>query len=263
MSNESRAMGKVIDLSCDLGEATSAVELEVEDRIWPLITSANIACGGHVGDPLSMRRAVQQAMQNGVAIGAHPSYPDRENFGRRSMRLDDAALAATLHVQLDSLTAAVELEGGVLTHVKPHGALYNDAHHDSALARIIVSVCVARGRLAIVTSPGSAVAAEAALVGCPVIIEGFADRRYRPDGSLQPRGEATALLDDFDQAAEQASSLANRSRVCASDGTEIDVRCDTICIHSDMPGSAERLTNLRQRLEREGFRFQSPHPRIL
>ncbi|HVT04098.1 MAG TPA: 5-oxoprolinase subunit PxpA [Thermoanaerobaculia bacterium] len=254
---------RAIDLSCDLGEATTPEELAIEEKIWPLITSANIACGGHVGDTASMTRAAREAMRHDVAIGAHPSYPDRENFGRKSMRLGASALTAALHAQLDALTEAVDGEGGVLTHIKPHGALYNDAYHDADLAKTIVSVCIRRkGSLAIVTSPDSAVAAEAARAGCPVIIEGFADRRYRPDGSLQPRGEATALILDFEEAASQASMLAHGGRVRAADGSAIEIPCHTICIHSDMPGAPERLTRLRDRLQHEGFTFQSLHHRV-
>ncbi len=233
-----------IDLSCDLGEAIDAPSLAVEAAIWPLITSSNIACGGHVGDDDSMRRSVRLALQHGVLIGAHPSYPDREHFGRKSMQLDSATLATALDEQLSALSRIINEEGGDLSHVKPHGALYNDAHHDLEVARIIVAICLER-QLALVASPGSAVEREAHRAGCSVIREGFADRRYRSDGSLQPRSEVGALILDFDEAVAQALLLATHQTVIASDGGEIELPCQTICVHSDMPGAPERLTRIR------------------
>jgi len=251
---------KTIDLSCDLGEALSEHDLEVEDSLWPLITSANIACGGHVGDPDSMRRAVRNALRHGVAIGAHPSYPDRVNFGRKSMQMGEAVLKAALHSQLSGFATIVAEEGGALLHAKPHGALYNDAHQNAALARIIALTCAdVDGRaLAIVTSPGSAVQTEATLLGGDVILEGFADRRYMPDGSLQPRSDRGSLILDFGEAASQGVLLAGRGVVIAVNGAEVEVPCRTICVHSDMTGARERLLAIRSRLERDGFTFAAP-----
>lgn len=227
-----------IDLSCDLGEASDAESLAVEDAIWPLITSANIACGGHTGDEMSMRRAVRLALTHGVAIGAHPSYPDREHFGRRSMTIGPEALRAALREQIAALARIAAEEGAAVTHVKPHGALYNDAHRDVALAAVIIDVCAGAGA-AVVASTGSAVEREARTRRCGMILEGFADRGYRGDGSLQPRAETGALLLDFDAAAAQAVTLARS--------------CETICIHSDMPGAVGRLTRIRAALIEAGF----------
>ena len=243
-----------IDLSCDLGEASDADAVDVETRIWPRITSANIACGGHAGDEATMRSAVQLALAHGVAIGAHPSYPDRENFGRRSMKIGREQLRAALLRQLDDLARVSAREGGVVRHVKPHGALYNDAHHDAAVARVIVDACRVSS-LALVVSHGSALEREAKAAGCRVILEGFGDRRYRSDGSLQPRGEAGALLLDPDEAAAQAVSLARSSRAATADGTTVMVPCETICIHSDMDGAVDRLERIRAALQAAGFSF--------
>lgn len=246
-----------IDLSCDLGEATDDTSLELEARIWPLITSANIACGGHVGDEASMRAAVRNAIANEVTIGAHPSYPDREHFGRQSLAIAEDALHAALTSQLQGLDAIAASEGGKLAHAKPHGALYNDAHRDSALAAVIVDVCLAR-QLAVVASPGSAVEREALARGCRVILEGFADRRYRSDGSLQPRSERDSLILDLNDAAMQAVRLAKGKTIVAADGREIHVECETICIHSDLDGALERLQKIRTMLEACGVAIAAP-----
>lgn len=241
-----------IDLSCDMGESSDAESLAVEEAIWPLITSANIACGGHAGDDASMRRAVRRALAHGVAIGAHPSYPDREHFGRKSMDIGREALSAALREQIRALAVIAAEEGAAVKHVKPHGALYNDAHQDPVLAQAIVEVCSEAGA-AIVASAGSAVERVARDRGCRVILEGFADRRYRGDGSLQPRGEEGSLLLDISAAAAQAVRLAQSAPITAAGATTVNVPCETICIHSDMPGAVARLTRIRAALTDAGF----------
>jgi 5-oxoprolinase (ATP-hydrolysing) subunit A len=217
----------VIELSCDLGE----MEPEKERPIWPMIDAANVACGGHAGDATTMREAAESAARLGVIFGAHPSYPDRENFGRRSMRMDPDALRRTLIEQITTL-----LSFGRVRRVKPHGALYNDAHHDRALADVIVqAIRDVDPTMALVAIDSSQMAAAARAAGLTVIREAFADRGYRPDGSLVPRSEAGALL-SVEESAEQALRF----------GKSPDV--DTICIHADMEGSIERLRAIRQRL---------------
>lgn len=232
----------MIDLSCDLGEASDAAQQRVEDALWPLITSANVACGAHAGDERTMRHAAALARRHGVRIGAHPSYPDRENFGRRSIAIEPGVLHQSLQEQIEQLSAIV----GTLTHIKPHGALYNDAHHDQSLARTIADVVAGFGKLAIVCPPESALFRAAGEKGLPRIAEGFADRCYRADGSLVPRSLPDALLLDVNEAAEQALSLAKQGRF------------STLCIHSDMENSVERLRAIRSRLEAEGFSFGPP-----
>jgi len=221
----------VIDLSADLGEGAPG-----EDEIWPLIDSANVACGGHVGDEASMRDAAARAREHGVKLGAHPSYPDRENFGRVSLSMPPAELRASLVAQLDALRAFAPLH-----HVKPHGALYNDAHKDRALAEVIID---AIGDLAIVCSDSSQMAFAARAKGLRVIREAFADRRYEPDGSLMSRKLAGSLL-TVGEAAAQARLLAREGAVIARDGTRIAVPFDTICIHADMEHAVERLRAIR------------------
>ncbi|MCU1350762.1 MAG: LamB/YcsF family protein [Acidobacteria bacterium] len=222
----------MIDLSADLGEGAPG-----EDEVWPLITSANVACGGHVGDEASMLDAVRRAREYGVRIGAHPSYPDRANFGRKSMSMSASALFSALRQQIDALGAIA----GELHHVKPHGALYNDAHRDSALAGIVVE---AIGGLAIVCSDTSQMAAAARAAGKPVIREAFADRRYQPDGSLVSRSIAGSLL-SVDEAAAQAELLVNEAVAIACDGSRVPIAFDTICVHADLEGASARLRAIR------------------
>lgn len=214
-----------------------------EDDIWPLITSANVACGGHTGDAASMAHAARRARELGVTLGAHPSYPDRENFGRKSMAMAPAALRASLVAQIKALRDIAPLK-----HVKPHGALYNDAHRDVVRAAIIIEAMTEiDADLAIVCPDSSAMATAARANGVRVIREAFADRRYNPDGSLVSRAEPAALL-GVDEAAEQAALLAAERAVIACDGSRVSVPHDTICIHADMERAVERLRAIRQRI---------------
>ena len=224
----------MIDISADLGEGAPG-----EDEIWPLITSANVACGGHVGDDESMAYAARRARELNVRLGAHPSYPDRENFGRVSMSMPPDELRASLVAQLAALRKHAPLH-----HVKPHGMLYNDAHRDRALAEVIID---AIGDMAIVCSDTSQMAAAARARGNRVIREAYADRRYEPDGSLMSRQLAGSLL-TVDEAAAQAEMLAKEHAVIARDGSRITVEYDTICVHADMEHAVERLQAIRSRI---------------
>jgi UPF0271 protein len=233
----------VIDLSADVAEGAPG-----EEEIWPMISSANVACGGHVGDELSMTEAVRLAKRTGVNIGAHPSYPDRANFGRKSMAMAPPALRATLIEQIAALRNIAAREKVPLRHVKPHGALYNDAHKDVVLAGVIIEAIRGVDRdLAIVCSDTSQMATAARAAGTRVIREAFADRRYNADGSLVTRSIAGSLL-TVEEAAEQAALLAKQRAVIARDGKRISVAYDTICIHADMEHAVDRLRAIRQRL---------------
>ena len=228
----------MIDLSADLGEGSPG-----EEEIWPLITSANVACGGHVGDETSMREAARLAREHGVRFGAHPSYPDREHFGRRSLTMEPDALRDALVMQIASLHAIARVE-----HVKPHGALYNDAHRNRALAEVIVEAMRrVDAEMAIVAPDHSQMAAAARAVGTRVIREAFADRRYEPDGSLTPRSMSGSTL-TIEEAAEQAALLANEGAVIARNGTRVAIPFDTLCIHADMADAVARLRAIRARL---------------
>jgi len=250
---------RVIELSCDLGEASSPEEQAIEDALWPLISAVNVACGGHVGDAESMKYAVDQAARYGVALGAHPSYPDRVNFGRRSMALERHDLRESLLTQLDAL-AVIAASGGVsLDRVKPHGALYNDLHDDSDLATTVVEAIREIGQeIRVTASPNSQLSKVARERGAQVIAEAFADRRYRRDGSLVPRSEPDALLLDIEEASGQALHLARERSVVANDGTVVPIEFATLCIHGDMAGSVERAMRIRARLIETGFALLGP-----
>jgi UPF0271 protein len=233
----------VIDLSADVAEGAPG-----EEEIWPMISSANVACGGHVGDELSMTEAVRRAKRSEVKIGAHPSYPDRANFGRKSMAMSPAALRATLIEQIAALRAIAARESVPMRHVKPHGALYNDAHKDVVLAGVIIeAIRAVDPELSIVCSNTSQMATAARAAGSRVIREAFADRRYNADGTLVTRSIAGSLL-TVEEAAEQAALLAKQRSVIARDGTRIPVAYDTICVHADMEHAVDRLRAIRQRL---------------
>lgn len=247
-------MSRTIDLSCDLGEARSDEERAVESAIWPMISAANVACGGHVGDEESMREAIENCVRYGVTPGAHPSYPDREGFGRRHVEMTSEALVASLSAQIELLRGFARERALDVERVKPHGALYNEAQQDEALAlAIIEAVRRTRPRAAIVCAAGSHVEREARRVGITVVREAFVDRRYVPDGSLQPRGEPGSLLLDPKDAAGQAVRLATTGAVIASDGTEVSIAFQTLCAHSDMPGSVARVQSVLRALVDAGF----------
>jgi len=225
----------ILELSADLGEGSPG-----EEEIWPLIHRANVACGGHVGDDDSMRAAAALAERHSVILGAHPSYPDRENFGRKSLSISPDDLRASLASQLAALARFAKVH-----HVKPHGALYNDAHKSRALADVIVSALPPG--VALVAPDSSQMAAAARAAGIPVIREAFADRRYEPDGSLTPRSIAGSTL-TIEEASAQALLLARESAVIARDGSRIALAFDTLCLHADMPGAVDRLRAIRAAL---------------
>jgi UPF0271 protein len=226
----------VIDLSADMGEGAPD-----EEQIWPMIHSANIACGGHTGDTASMTEAIRRAREHAVRLGAHPSYPDRANFGRKTMSIDPKALRASLVAQIGALRGLA----GTLHHVKPHGALYNDAHRDRALAEVIVAAMNELDPdLRLVCAADSEMARAA---GGHVVREAFADRRYEPDGSLVSRAIPGSLL-TVDEAAKQARLLATEHAVIARDGTRLTLAFDTLCIHADMEHAAQRLREIRRAL---------------
>ncbi|HVS32668.1 MAG TPA: LamB/YcsF family protein [Thermoanaerobaculia bacterium] len=230
----------MIELSCDLGEADTREGIAVERAIWPLIDAGNVACGGHAGDEGSMGEAIRLAGAHGVIVGAHPSYPDRENFGRVSMDIGHDALVESLVQQISRLPAR---------RVKAHGALYNDAHAGAARAAAIVEAVQRAGSPAVVAGDTSQTAAVARARGVAVIREAFADRRYNEDGSLVSRREPGALL-SIAEAAEQAKLLAAEGVVIARGGRRVPIAFETLCIHADMEGAVERLRAIRAALGR-------------
>lgn len=246
----------VIDLNADVGEVEDPVLLEV--GLLQVVTSANIATGAHSGNPAVMDAAVAYASRHGVSVGAHPSYPDREGFGRRVMAMTPEALRAHLLAQVGALDAIARARGIRVRHVKPHGALYHQAAADEECSRVVVEVVECFPGVALVAPAGSTVLA-ASWTSVRMIREAFCDRGYRPDGSLVARGETGDLLTDPEQAAEQAVSIAIRHRVRATDGTWVSVQADSLCLHGDTPGAPAIGMAVRAALEKAGVRVAAPH----
>lgn len=244
-----RANNRHVELSCDLGEASTDEWRAVERELWNLIDAANVACGGHAGDEQSMRDAARIASERGIILGAHPSYPDRENFGRKSMAIDARELRRALIHQLSAFAKIAAAEGVAVQRIKAHGALYNDAHRDRALAEVLVDAArEVDESISIVAADTSQMALAARDRGMHVIREAFVDRRYMPDGALVSRKDADALL-SIDEAAEQAERLAKTRAVITRDGSTLPLEFDTLCIHADTPRAVERAKAIRKRLD--------------
>jgi 5-oxoprolinase (ATP-hydrolysing) subunit A len=246
----------IVDLNADVGEGADDLP------IFPLVTSVSIACGAHAGDEATMERCVAEAKRLGVSIGAHPGYPDRAGFGRDPISIEPAALRATLVEQLRTLDAVCRNQGARLRHVKPHGALYNQAAVDPALAATIVAAMRdADPSLALVALAGSAMIDAARAGGVTAFAEAFADRRYAPDGTLAPRGTPGALIEDPATAAAQALAIARGEPITATDGSTIVVDARSICLHADTPGALAIATAVRRTLEDAGIEVAPPSPR--
>ncbi|WP_041535280.1 5-oxoprolinase subunit PxpA [Parvularcula bermudensis] len=245
-------MRPTIDLNADVGEGMG------DDRaLIPLVSSVNIACGGHAGTPETMRRAVDLADRSGVGIGAHPAYPDREGFGRRSMDLSPTALREALISQIEALVDVTTREA--VGHVKPHGALYNDAHKDKALAALMVDVLrMTLPSARLVGPPGGELEAAAMAVGLVFTAEGFVDRAYAEDGSLIPRSEEGAVLVSEADRLRQAISLGLRHEVETLSGETIGLRVQTLCLHGDSDGAVASARAVRAALLAAGLDIERP-----
>jgi UPF0271 protein len=227
-----------IDLNCDMGEMREAIVDGTQEALMRSITSANVACGEHAGNEETMRLTIEQARRYGIAVGAHPGYPDRENFGRLELKMAPNEVAASVSEQVRALAQVAQTCGAQVVHVKPHGALYNQAVRNRELARAIADG-VARWRrdVVLVGLAGSPMLEVFREAGFAVAAEAFADRRYEPDGTLRSRKFEDALIRDPEQAARQALGMVERGVVRASDGSEVAVAAQTICIHGDTPGA--------------------------
>ena len=244
-----------LDLNADVGEGNP----KSDEALLQLVTSANIACGLHAGDAHTMRKTVALAVQHGVAVGAHPGFDDREGFGRRPVQLGSSELADLILYQLGALDALGRVEGAALHHVKPHGALYNQAERDEALAvGIITAIRMFDPQLRLVGRAGSAMARAAGALGHPFSAEAFADRRYRSDGSLVARSEPGAVVTDPDEVAAQVRRLVTDGEVVSGDGTRVPVAFETLCLHGDTPGSAALAARIRQELGALGITVSAP-----
>ena len=245
-----------IDLNADIGEGAPD-----DEELLQIVSSASIACGGHAGDEETMVRTVRAAIANGVVVGAHPGYPDKQNFGRESGFMRGDALYESLTGQVTSLADVAAELGARLVHVKPHGALYNDAVHDGELADVIARVTAeAPGRPAFMGMADTELEAAAARHGVGFVAEAFIDRAYEADGTLVPRNEPGAVHEDMNVATTQAVGLAATGRVTARNGDEVTVRADTLCIHGDTPGAAEKARAVRDVLESHGIEIRAHTP---
>ena len=251
-------MRLTVDLNADLGETVDGVPTADDAALFTLITSANVACGGHAGDDASMRDTVALAAQHGVVVGAHPSYPDRAGFGREPMLISGPALREALVTQLFALHDA----GADIRYVKPHGALYNVAVHDTAHAQAIVdATCDLADRIGApvgVLSLGGELERLARAAGLPYRGEAFLDRGYRPDGTLVPRREPGAVLHDAATVAARAVRLALEGVVVADDDSLVAVSAASFCVHGDTPEAVEMAARVRSRLAHAGVDVRSP-----
>jgi UPF0271 protein len=239
-----------VDLNADVGEGMD------DATVLPYVTSANVACGMHAGDPSVMDQTVELALSRGIRVGAHPGYPDRANFGRVTVEMAADEIENLVVYQVAALEGFVRSRGARLTHVKPHGALYHDAGEFPDVARAIAEGVRRVGTsLVLVGAAGSMLVGAGRDAGLTVAEEAFADRRYRADGTLVPRGEPGALVTDPDEAAEQAVRLAQERIVIANDGSRIEVRADTICLHGDTPGAADIARRIHERFRIAGIRI--------
>lgn len=242
-----------IDLNADLGEGAP-----YDEDLLRIVSSASIACGGHAGSPAIMARTVQSAIANGVVVGAHPGYPDRKGFGRESGFLEGADLYDSLTEQVTSLADIAADLGTGIVYVKPHGALYNDAIRDPDLADVIARVTAeAPGGPGLMGMAGTELERAARHHALGFIAEAFIDRAYEPDGTLVSRTEPGAVHENLNVATAQAVQLAVHGSVTARDGATIRVRADTLCIHGDTPGAAEKARAVRDVLESHGVRIRA------
>ncbi|WP_368524908.1 5-oxoprolinase subunit PxpA [Enterobacter asburiae] len=238
-----------IDLNADLGEGSRA-----DAELMTLVTSVNIACGFHAGDAQTMLESVRNAIKNGVAIGAHPSFPDRENFGRTAMDLPPETVYAQVLYQIGALDGMVRAQNDVMRHVKPHGMLYNQAAKDADLADAIArAVRDCNPQLILVGLAGSELIRAGERLGLTTRQEVFADRGYQPDGSLVPRTQAGALITDEGKALAQTLEMVRAGRVIAVDGTPAHVQADTVCLHGDGEHALQFARRLRAAFSEEGI----------
>ncbi len=240
---------KNIDINSDLGESFGAYTMGNDAEVLRYVTSANIACGFHASDPLTMQKAVRLAKQAGVKIGSHPGYPDLVGFGRRELKVSPAELKAMVIYQVGALQAVCKAEGTKLHHVKPHGAMYNMAAKDEKLADVIAeAVAAVDGSLVLVGLSGSCMKAAAEKHGLAFAAEVFADRAYEDDGSLVSRTKPGAMIEDEDLAIRRMLLLLETGTIESSNGKEIRLEADTICVHGDSPKAVLFAKKLREAL---------------
>lgn len=247
-----------IDLNCDCGESFGAWRLGDDEAVLPLVTSANVACGAHAGDPEVMRHTVRRCRDLGVAVGAHPGFPDLPGFGRRVLPMSPQEITNSVLAQIGALYAIARAEGVELRHVKAHGALYNLAAVTPPVAEAIARAVAAFSReLVLVGLAGSQLTAAGEAAGLRVAHEAFADRTYEADGTLRSRSLPDALILDPARNLSQALSIVQHGQALTLASSPVPVAADTLCIHGDTPGAAERAAALRHGLEQAGVRVRA------
>jgi UPF0271 protein len=252
-----------IDLNSDGGEGFGAYALGADAELLQVVSSINVACGFHAGDPVVIRRTIRAAVAAGVTVGAHPGFPDLQGFGRRAMHIAPADLRDMLIYQIGAVAALAEAEGTRVRHVKAHGALYNMAVADPGFAEAIAGATATFAGVVLFAPLNSAMAAAAEALGIDVLHEAFLDRGYARDGRLLPRGEPGALITDPAEVAARAAQMASDGTVTAVDGTKVTVRPQTLCVHSDTPGAARLAAAARQALQEAGVRIGTRPRRVL
>lgn len=247
-----------IDLNADLGEGHGPWRMGDDETLVAFVTSANVACGFHAGDPTTARRTCRAAATAGTAVGAHVGYHDLVGFGRRFLEVEPEELADDVVYQVGALRAVAEASGTRITYVKPHGALYHAVLTHREQARAVVRALVELGGdLPLVTPGHGAVVEEARAAGVRVVAEAFADRAYRPDGTLVPRRAPGSVLDDPAEVARRVVTLATEGTVRAVDGSTLRLDVDTVCLHGDSPGAVETARAVRSALDRAGVPVRS------
>jgi UPF0271 protein len=247
-----------IDLNSDLGESFGAWRMGDDTAMLAVVSSANVACGFHAGDPAGILATLRAAAARGVAVGAHVAYPDLAGFGRRNMDIASTDLQAAVIYQIGALQGLAQAAGTRVRYVKPHGALYNTIAHDERQARdVIAAIRSIDPSLALVVLAGSRLTDWARDAGLRTVAEAFADRGYRPDGSLVPRNQPGAVLHDPDAVAARMVQLVREGTVPAQDGSPVRILADSICVHGDSPGAVAMAQRVRERLEAEGVRVRS------
>lgn len=247
-----------VDLNCDIGERFGVYQLGHDEQLMDIVSSVNIACGFHGGDPTVMRQTVELAVQKSVAIGAHPGYPDMQGFGRRDMNLSSEEVFDIVIYQIGALMAFVKAAGGVLHHVKPHGALYNRAARDSRLAGSVARAVHSLDRnLILVGLSGSCLVSESLALGLKTVNEAFCDRTYQDDGNLTSRKLADSLIEDPNIAAEQALQITRDKTVTSVTGIKIPVHADTLCIHGDGRFAVEHAAAIASLLKKNGIAIKT------
>jgi UPF0271 protein len=249
---------KKIDLNCDMGESYGAWTMGADAEVMPFISSANIACGFHGGDPATIRRTVRLAVEHGVAIGAHPSLPDLQGFGRRAMRISPQDMYDLVLYQAGAVEAFARAAGAKLHHVKCHGALYNMAANDEALSEAMARAARDLGGVMLYALSNSKMMENAKRLGVPVAGEVFADRGYADDGTLAPRDRPGGMIEDAGEAVARALAMIERGYVVALSGKRVPVSADTLCLHGDQPGAVTFAKAIRKAFADNGIAVAAP-----